>query len=109
MNKQLSIIDRYEMLVEENRQLRELLVGPPRAFPLEWRLSPAETRILRCLAACPDGCSRERLEIAASDGRERDPATLKAQIWGLRQKLSKFDVFIETYYGLGYVVTGLPK
>ena len=109
MTAPATLFDRYETVMEENRQLRELLKGPERTFPIEWRLSPAETRILQCMANCPDGCSRERLEFVAADGRERSPETLKAQIWRLRQKLSKFGVFIETYYGVGYVVTGLAR
>lgn len=97
---------KIELIKEENRQLRELLV-PTVLFPLEWRLTPQEGRLLASLFKAPEGYRTRAACHAAACGfsAESDGKIIDVLVCRIRAKLSRFGVGIETVWGQGFRLT----
>lgn len=99
----LSLQDRNEILEEQIIQLKALL-APPLEFPPDWKLTRAETRVLRTMMAAPDGRrSSEQIHAAVSgDDPETMPKIIHVYVCRLRQKLKPYGVSIVNIFGFGY-------
>ncbi len=101
---QESLRGRIEELEEENRQLKDLL-SPPVSFPIAWRLSPQECRLLSALF------THERLSHdvarAALQSRSDTPcqSLVSANICHLRRKLKPMGIEIINIAWFGYAIT----
>jgi DNA-binding response OmpR family regulator len=94
--------EQNEMLLEENRQLRETLV-PAMTFPLEWGLRPVHCRILSCLLSAKNGVrTKNQLSVAACREDTLWDQTLKVHVSTLRRQLRGTGVEIAVRYGVGY-------
>lgn len=101
--------ERIEILEEENRQLRELLV-PKLTFPAEWKLDPGESRVLSALYAARGVCDMPRLLYALTymrGGRQTEPVrtTVDIRLCKLRRKLRPYSIEISTIRGAGWSLT----
>lgn len=102
MDALTTLRERCETLIEENRQLREVL-APAKVFPLEWGLRPAHARILNCFLASPNGVrTKGQLEAVACRGDTESENALKVHIAGLRRRLEPLGVEIKVRYSVGY-------
>jgi DNA-binding response OmpR family regulator len=107
MQENLSLREQLEEAQEENRQLRELFL-PTTDFPLAWRLSKTERRLLGALYAYTAGAplSKEALHRAVSrDHVETHPKIVDVFICKARKKLIPLGIVIETVWGRGYCLT----
>ena len=95
--------ERIDFLVEENRQLKDLLASPKNAPPLEWGLSKTRTRIYTALAT-RKYTSFEQLLAAVYAGRgcTFDPTTLRCNIMHTKRALQAHGLTIKSQRGLGY-------
>lgn len=104
-----------DLLVEENRQLREALFGTSAWFPpAEFRLTYSEALILQALVAHEWGAGRWTLFEATRAGprTEGEDVSLKVvdvRICTLRSKLKPSNVSIETVWGWGYRLTSASR
>lgn len=92
-----------DTVLEENRQLRDALV-PPVIFPSEWKLRPAQARILACFLGSPNGVRTKEQLFQAISGRDgmHDDNTVKVSICDLRKKLAPYGIEILTRWAIGY-------
>ena len=93
--------DRLEARVSE---LESLLFSHADVLPVEWGLTPAETRIV-CALMARDVCSKEHLLAVAHDGRTDEPPEIKIVdvfICKVRKKLVPHGITISTLWGAGY-------
>lgn len=92
-------------LMEENRQLKAMLYGDFH-IPWEWKLSPSQTAILRCLIAQPE-VSYEVVETAIY-GEKGTPGdvknTTRVHVRNLRLKLEPLGIEINNRSGFGYYI-----
>lgn len=96
-----------ELLRERLAQLEELLFVAAAPFPIEWGLTPAETRVLAFLASRVEA-TKEQVMMALYDARasEKDvPETKIVDVFvcKLRAKLPP-EVLITTLWGRGYAL-----
>jgi len=103
MNAVARISEENEVLRERIRQLEKVLMPPSLIFPLDWRLTPTEQRVLRCLAS-REMVSKEAIVMAARGFEHEDSCEATSQVWvhKLRKKLRQRGVAIESIYGTGY-------
>jgi DNA-binding response OmpR family regulator len=94
---------KVEFLEEQNRQLKEL-VQPGFIFPVEWRLSVSESRVLALLSVAPDGFrTREALRNAACGvDSETGAKVVDVYVFKIRRKIGPHGILIETVWGRGY-------
>jgi two-component system cell cycle response regulator CtrA len=101
--------DTIAELREKVRQLEELLAPTDVAFPAKWELTPAEALMLSCLIAGDAGYrTKEQLLHVLTEHSPREDigaANVGSRIFQLRRKLTPWNVYIETRYGLGYQLT----
>lgn len=105
MSLEVQLRQRIELLEEENRQLRELLV-PVETLPKIWGLSRSETRMVIAIARAKGCLSKDRIRIAIGAFRY-DPGdkTLEVLLLRARRKLASFGVIIHTVHGVGLTMT----
>lgn len=103
MNAMIAISEENEVLRERIRQLEKVLMPPKLQFPLDWRLTPTEQRVLRCLAS-RDLVSKDAILLAARGFEHDDSSETTAQVWmhKLRKKLTERGVVIQNIWGTGY-------
>ena len=96
----LALLGRKE---EEIRQLRAMLV-PRIEFPREWKLQPAETKILRHLfGVAPRRCSKQEIKDMLYWRRDEQPESgLETRVAKIRAKLRPFGIIISSQRGMGY-------
>lgn len=105
---------RVDGLEADNQRLRdridelERLLGMDSSsvnrFPVEWRLTPSEARVLGFLAT-REQASKEAIMLALYVERPDDPPEIKIVdvfICKLRKKVKNFGIEIETLWGQGY-------
>lgn len=97
--------ERCDELEEENRQLRETL-APHTVFPWEWKLRPAEERVLSCFLSSPNRIrTKEQLRQAISKFADTDGKVVEVTICQLRKKVQPFGIEILTRWSVGYEIT----
>lgn len=102
--------DQLAQAQEELRQLKELFT-PKIVFPLAWRLSIAESRILSSLYKFTSGMPVSTAALHSAVGTHRfddeptEPKIVQVYICKMRPKLAPFGIKIETIWGRGYVLT----
>lgn len=97
--------ERIECLEEELRQLRESL-APVTLFPIEWRLTATQQRIMAAFYKAHDGyLSHEQVFIASGSLAEEADNLVKVQIMHLRKKVAPLGMDIKKRWGLGYEMT----
>lgn len=98
--------ERIGELEEQVCQLHDIINDPDLHFPAAWKLTPGETRALRCLFSSKSGIrSTEILRIAISKGEETGVTLVNSIICRLRQKLKDEKIVIVTRKGEGYELT----
>lgn len=101
----MNVHQEVEFLREENRQLRKSLAGAEFSFPVEWRLTRAEQRLLNSLYTGPDFFrGEEALRFASCHGNATDRDVVKVRVCGMRKKLKPFGIEIKTVWGEGYIL-----
>lgn len=92
-----------DLLIEENRQLKELLASPKNAPPLEWGLSKVRARIYTALAT-RRYTSFELLLASVYGGRDCAPnsESLKVNVWHTKRALQAHGFTIKSQRGIGY-------
>ncbi|MGF6253808.1 helix-turn-helix domain-containing protein [Ensifer sp. LBL] len=103
MNAMARVTEENDVLRERIRQLEDVLMPSKFVFPPEWKLTPTEQRVLRCLAT-RELVSREAIRIAARGFEHEDSCEATSQVWvhKLRKKLRQRGVDIQTIWGSGY-------
>ncbi len=93
---------RIEELEETIRQMRESL-APAINFPIAWRLSPTEQRILAAFARAPNGyLSNEQIFVVLESKSEDMPNLARVFISSIRKKTERVCIRIFTRWGAGY-------
>lgn len=104
---------KIELLEVENDTLRarvtqlESVMGAEFCAPLEWRLTPSETRILGLLYA-RERVTKDAIMTVLYREWGRDEAEIKivdVLVCKLRKKLKPFGISIQTRHGVGYGMT----
>jgi DNA-binding response OmpR family regulator len=94
--------ERIECLEEELRQLRSSL-APVLMFPIEWKLTATQQRLVAAFYKAPDGyLSHEQVFLASGSGAEEADNLVKVQIMHLRKKIAPLGLNIQKRWGLGY-------
>jgi two-component system cell cycle response regulator CtrA len=104
MDATVSLRERLDTAVEENRQLRELL-EPETQLPPGLGLTATEARIVALLLRrAPHVVSKERIHAVLYFGEEDspDPKIIDVLVCKIRSKLSARGVEIETVWGQGF-------
>jgi two-component system cell cycle response regulator CtrA len=97
--------ERIECLEEELRQLRSSL-APVLMFPIEWKLTATQQRLMAAFYKAPDGyLSHDKVFIASGSGAEEADTLVKVQIMHLRKKIKPLGLEIQKRWGLGYQMT----
>lgn len=97
--------DRIDYLEEELRQLRESL-APITLFPIEWKLTATQQRIMAAFYKSADGFLSHDQVFRASGSLADEPDNLvKVQIMHLRRKIAQLGMQIKKRWGLGYEIT----
>lgn len=94
-----------EALTARNEDLERALIGEA-VFPIEWRLTRSEARVLGCLAA-REVATKVQLLAALYEQRidgGPEPKILDVFVCKLRRKLKPFGVEILTRWGTGYAL-----
>jgi DNA-binding response OmpR family regulator len=103
---------RIEELEEEIRQLRELLAPPELEIPPEWRLTPQQQLLMRCLMRS-GYATTEQLQYAGVVSHNKDVSItdnhVKVQINKMRHKLAPHGITIMLMHGIGYQIIGGGK
>lgn len=96
-----------EELTDEVDYLKSQLMDQEIQFPLSWRFSPYEERLVRHLLKCRLATNESLLAVTYSNrgGDEPELSVIKARIWRIRRVLAPLGVKIETRYGAGYLMT----
>lgn len=101
--------DTIAELREKVLQLEELMAPSDVAYPLNWHLTITEALLLSCLAAGSEGyrTKAQLMYVLTEHSRHDDvcDATLSTFIMKLRKKLSPWNIYIETRWGLGFQLT----
>ena len=93
---------RIEELEETLRQMRENL-APAMLFPIEWKLTVTQARMLAAFYRAPNGfLSHEQLFAAMQSKAEEADNLLKVQVAKLRQKAEPLGINILKRWGVGY-------
>ena len=101
-----------EKLQAENDALRERLkaferdfLGDDIVFPVSWRLTPSEKRVMGALLARAQ-VTRQQLLTAVTlyDGDEPDIKIIDVLICKVRKKLKPLGIHIKTIWGVGYFI-----
>lgn len=98
--------DRVDDLEETVRQLQAAMT-PIAAYPVSWRLTALESRLLHVLARAKGGAlSKERLLVCLY-GFEVDVEIkiIDVLICKIRSKVRAYGISIKTYWGQGYGLT----
>lgn len=93
-----------ESLREEVRQLRDLLAPETTVVPIEWGLTPTETRVYAHLAS-RERATKESIYQALYSGAVGENVEIKiidVFVCKIRKKLRPFGVRIATIWGVGY-------
>lgn len=101
--------ERIEYLEEELRQLRESL-APITLFPIEWKLTATQTRLMAAFYKAHDGfLSHEQVFHASGSIAEEADTLVKVQIMHLRKRIAPLGMVIQKRWGLGYEITPETK
>ena len=93
---------RIEELEEELRQTKESLLAAPVLFPAEWKLTPAQNRLLSAFAKTPF-LTHEKCFLALALNHEVEADNLvKVQIVKARKKIEPLGMKIINRWGEGY-------
>jgi hypothetical protein len=103
--------DRIDELEEENRQLKEMLAPSGIDFPIDWRLTEAERRLLAAFYARPDGYLPHRAIVAVYvKYRDRGDAHYTSVIiCKLHHKLKPIGIELFNRHGHGYQLTAASR
>ena len=102
----MNVHQEVEYLREENRQLKNAMIGRRVGFPFAWRLNAGEEKLLNCLYTSPTGRStRNTLMIASSKSAYVDRKIVDVRVSHLRKKVMPFGIRIRTIWGEGYELT----
>lgn len=94
--------ERAELAEEQVRQLRDIL-RPKVRCPSEWKLTPAQSRMLAVLALRGEVTKAAMHEASTRNaGIQTEPNTVAVQIVRMRAKLTPFGIKIGTTWGIGY-------
>lgn len=104
--------ERIEWLLAENERLRDEIAvlkqsfSLPALYPLEWKLTPTEARVLGCLAT-RGMMTFDMMMTAIYSDRVDQPLLKILHVWvyKLRRKLKPFDIAIQSIWGVGYSVS----
>ena len=96
---------RVEYLEEKLVAFEREFLGDDLAFPVDWRLTRYEARIVGVLL-CRTSATREQLltAIYRFESDEPEGKIIDAHICKIRQKLLPFGVMIRTAHGHGYAI-----
>lgn len=99
----MNVRERIDYLTEENRQLREAMLGKRAGFPFEWGLTIGEERVLNSLFTAPNHKRTVQALLFASGVKdEANPKMIQVRICNLRKKLNPYNIAIKTNWGEGY-------
>jgi DNA-binding response OmpR family regulator len=96
----------------ENAMLRDLMSDNRLNFPPEWRLQPAERRVLACILKSANGfVTRELLFHACTNDEDADIKTVDVRMCGVRKKLRQKlpGVKIKVEWGQGFSISAADK
>jgi DNA-binding response OmpR family regulator len=94
----------------ENAMLRDLMSDNRVNFPPEWRLQPAERRVLACILKSANGfVTRELLFHACTNDEDADIKTVDVRMCGVRKKLKPLGVSIDVEWGQGFSISAANK
>jgi DNA-binding response OmpR family regulator len=94
----------------ENAMLRDLMSDNRVNFPPEWRLQPAERRVLACILKSANGfVTRELLFHACTNDEDADIKTVDVRMCGVRKKLRPLGVRIDVEWGQGFSISAANK
>lgn len=103
-NTEAALSQQVEYLQELVVQLRELAVPSKIKVPPEWKLTPTERVIYRCLAAhveVPHDSLLKAIEIECRSNNT-DELSLRVMVSRVRKKLKPHGIHIGTSWGYGY-------
>lgn len=109
----MDVAARLEVIETENEVLRariaelESLLGHDWLPPVEWRLTPAEARVMGALRS-RDVATKGALMAALYRDNAADEAEIKIVdvfVCKIRKKVKSFGIVIETRWGIGYSLT----
>jgi len=101
--------ERIDYLEEELRQLRANL-APITLFPIEWRLTATQQRIMAAFHRAHDGfLTHQQVFVASGSRAEESDNLVKVQIMHLRKKVAPLGMEISKRWGLGYEITPESK
>jgi two-component system cell cycle response regulator CtrA len=93
---------RIECLEEELRQLRQSL-APVVLFPIEWKLTATQQRLVAAFYKSHDGfLTHDQVFLASGSEAEEADNLVKVQIMHLRKKIKPLGLEINKRWGLGY-------
>jgi DNA-binding response OmpR family regulator len=94
----------------EIAMLRDLMSDNRMNMPPEWRLQPAERRVLACILKSANGfVTRELLFHACTDNEDADIKTVDVRMCGLRKKLRPLGVTIKAEWSIGFSISAADK
>lgn len=93
--------DRIEILEEENRQLRKVIV-PVVCFPLGWKLTGSQHKLLSALIRVPGCLTLDQCWSALETDVDHSESLLNVQIMKLRRKVAPIGIKIVNRWGIGY-------
>lgn len=93
---------RIEELEEELRQMRESLAPPDVTFPMHWKLTPAQRRLLSAFAKTPFLTHEQCLVAIALNPVVDADGLVKVQISKARRKIERMGLEIVNRWGEGY-------
>lgn len=93
--------DRVEELEETVRQLRETL-APSGSFPMEWRLTPKESRLLAALTRSGEITIEGACIALGEGGGKIEPETVRVHVARARRKLDRQMIHVFAKHGVGY-------
>ncbi|MFB6449278.1 helix-turn-helix domain-containing protein [Bradyrhizobium tunisiense] len=100
---------RIECLEEELRQLRSSL-APVTLFPIEWKLTATQQRLVAAFYKSNDGfLTHDQVFLASGSSAEEADNLVKVQIMHLRKKVAPLGIEINKRWGQGYEMTAKSK
>ena len=94
-----------DVLREKLKALQEDFLGDDMIFPVEWRLTASEKRVLAVLIARIQVTKQQLLTaLTRYEGEEPEIKIIDVFICRIRSKLAAFGIVIETIWGVGYFI-----
>jgi len=103
----MNVHSHLDFLREQNRQLRDAMIGKRAGFPFEWGLTRAEEMILNSLYTSPNlKRTHEALLVVSRFSDDVGIKMIQVRIHNMRKKLNRHGIVINSNRGEGYE---LPK